>query len=531
MYKKTTALVMISLILLSLVVMPATAASDNNEKVPVLINFKNKPDAELVKAHGGNIKYEYKIVNAIAAELPQKAIDALSKNPNIDFIEPDAQAFMLEDNVPWGISQINAPEVQSTGLTGAGVKIAIVDSGVDYDHPDLAANYLGGYDFVNNDADPKDDNSHGTHVAGTILAPDNGIGVLGAAPEADFFALKVLDASGYCYYSDVAAAIDWAVENNADIVTMSLGGSSYSTTMQNACDNAYSKGVVIVAAAGNTGTSGVLYPAAYDTVIAVAATDSNNNRASWSTYGSQIELSAPGVSVYSTMPNSGYGYKSGTSMATPHVAGAIALLLSTDVTGTNLDIDNDGKWDPSEVRARLQSTSTDLGTTGKDDYFGYGLVNVLAAVEDFDVAAPVTEEPVDPPVEEPPVSEPPVEEPPVDETPTEPAPTVTMYVSSLDVTSDFTIKAKKHVFAWATAAVIVEDDGGKPVSGATISGEWSGVLTSSVIMVTDTNGFASVTTDNLKNPDGSFIFTVTDITMIGYEFDSSVGPSSDSASI
>lgn len=526
MYKKTTALVMITLILLSFLVMPASAASDNNEKVPVLINFKNKPDAELVKAHGGNIKYEYKIVQAIAAELPQKAVDALSKNPNIDFIEPDAQAFMLEDNVPWGISKINAPAVQSTGFTGNGVKVAIVDSGADYNHPDLAANYLGGYDFVNNDNDPKDDNSHGTHVAGTIVAPDNGIGVLGAAPEADFFALKVLDASGYCSYSDVAAAIDWAVSNNADVVTMSLGGSSYSTTMQNACDNAYNKGTVIVAAAGNSGGA-VLYPAAYDSVIAVAATDSNDVRASWSSNGPQVELSAPGVSVYSTMPNSGYGYKSGTSMATPHVAGAIALLLSTDISGTSLDADNDGNWDPAEVRARLQSTSTDLGATGKDNYYGYGLVNALAAVENLDVAAPVTEEPV----EEPPVTEPPVEEPPIDETPTEPAPTVAIFVSGLDVTSDFTIKAKKHVFAWAVATVTIEDEAGNPVSGATVSGEWSGVLTKSVIMVTDSNGIASVTSDKLKNPDGSFVFTVNDVTMNGYEFDSSTGPSSDSASI
>ena len=378
--KKTTLLVIIS-ILLSFLAMPAGAVQEdkNNEKVPVLINFKGKTNAELVKSHGGNIKHEYTIIPAIAAELPQKAIDALSKNPNIDFIELDGEAQILADEVPWGITRINATTAHSKGIKGTGIKVAVLDTGIDYTHPDLKANYIGGYDFVNKDNDPMDDHSHGTHVAGTVVAASNGIGLLGAAPQAKIYAVKVADKSGYCSYSNIIAGINWAVNNNANVITMSLGGTSSSSTLQSACDSAYSKGVVLVGAAGNSGGS-VIYPAAYSSVIAVSAIDSNNKITTWSCYGSQVEFAAPGVSIKSTMPKGLYGTKSGTSMATPHVAGAVALLMSTNVACTSYDTNKNGKWDPAEVRSRLQKTAIDLGSKGKDNYYGYGLVNANAAV-------------------------------------------------------------------------------------------------------------------------------------------------------
>jgi subtilisin len=503
-------------ILLSFMVAPASAVPSDNEKIPVLIQFKNKPDAQLVKANGGNIKYEYDVVPAIAAELPQKAIDALSKNPNVELIEQDAIAQITGETIPWGIERVNAPDTQALGFDGNGIKVAIIDTGVDYNHPDLTANYLGGYDYVNSDSNPMDDHSHGTHVAGTVLGIDNDIGVLGAAPNAGFYALKAADASGYVSYSDLIASIDWAVKNNADVITMSLGG-SYSSSLKTACDNAYANGVVVVAAAGNSGGS-VIYPAGYDSVIAVAATDSNDNRASWSSYGSQVELSAPGVSIYSTMPGSSYGYKSGTSMATPHVTGVVALLLNTDVAGTNLDLDNDGKWDPAEVRARLQETATDLGATGKDIYYGYGLVNSYAAVSNLDQA---------PAAEEPTTEEPATEEPADDttDTPTQDPvadPVVKIHFSDLTVDTSYTVKAKKHVFAYATATATVVDADGNPVSGATVSGDWSGLVSGSVSDVTDSNGVVTFKSSQLKNPLGDFIFTVSGITLDGYEYDSSL---------
>lgn len=508
-------------ILLSLSPLTASAKAEEKEKVPVLITFKGKTDADLVKANGGSVKHEYTIIPSIAAELPVKAVEALSKNPNIELIEPDIQAQILEDEVPWGTSRIKADSVQAIGFDGTGIKVAVVDSGIDYNHADLAANYLGGYDFVNNDADPMDDNGHGTHVAGTIAAADNGFGVVGVAPGAGIYAVKAIDATGYCYYSDVIAAINWAVNNDADIVTMSLGGTGYSSTFKNACDNAYASGVVVVAAAGNSG-SAVMYPAAFDSVIAVAATDYYDNRASWSCYGSQVELAAPGVSIKSTLLGGSYGSKSGTSMATPHVAGSVSLLLCTDVAGTPYDTDRDGKWDPVEIRSRLHTTATDLGAAGKDDYYGYGLVNAFAAVDGLNISVPGEDVPEESHTD------------PEDNgstvTPETPAPSTVMYVSNLEVTTDFSVKAKKHYFVWADAEVTVVDIDGNPVSGAIVTGDWSGLVTATVSGVTDANGVVILTSGQLKNPEGMFTFTVTDVTLGSYEYDSSQNPlSTDSA--
>jgi subtilisin len=513
--QKITLLVVLS-ILLSFLAVPAGAIQEDkdNEKIPVLINFKGKTNAELVKAYGGNVKHEYTIVPAIAAELPQKAIDALSKNPNIAFIEPDGQAQILADEVPWGITRINAVTAQSEGFTGTGIKVAVLDTGIDYNHPDLKANYLGGYDFVNQDNDPMDDHSHGTHVAGTVAAASNGIGVLGAAPQAGLYAVKVADSSGYCSYSNIIAGINWAVDNNADIITMSLGGTSSSSTLKSACDNAYSTGVVIVGAAGNSGGA-VIYPAAYSSVIAVAAVDSTNTRTSWSCYGPEVEFAAPGVSIRSTMPGGLYGSKSGTSMATPHVTGAVALLLSTDVAGTSYDANKNDKWDPAEIRSRLQNTATDLGATGKDNYYGYGLVDAYAAVTGLNIA-PATDDTsteADAPVEDDTSStdtEPEV----APTTPTE----ITMFVGSLTATKEYSTRGK-NVFGGAMATVKIVDQNGKAVPGVTISGSWSGLTSASVSGTTDSSGIAKFTSSQVKNPSGTFTFKVTGATCGGYVYD------------
>ncbi|TGC09205.1 S8 family serine peptidase [Methanolobus halotolerans] len=515
MTRKTITILIVLAILLSLSSMTASAKTNENEKVPVLITFKGTTDADLVKAHGGNVKYEYTIIPSIAAELPQKAIEALSKNPNIGIIEPDLQGQILEDEIPWGISRINADSAQTIGFNGSGTTIGVVDSGIDYNHADLAANYLGGYDFVNNDADPMDDNGHGTHVAGTIAAADNGFGVVGAAPGAGLYALKAVDETGYCSYSDIIAAINWAVDNDVDVITMSLGGTGYSSTLKNACDHAYANGIVIVAAAGNY-NSEVIYPAAYDSVIAVSATDYYDNKASWSCYGPEIELAAPGVSIKSTLLGGSYGSKSGTSMAAPHVTGAVSLLLCTDVAGTVYDTDSDGKWDPAEIRSRLHSTATDLGTTGKDDYYGYGLVNAFAAVDGLSLADPeenAPEEPLADPEEDDSTTSP--------ETPEFSEPSMVMYVSSLEVTTDLIVRGRKNYFVWGEAEMRIVDINGNNVEGATVTGDWSGLVSKTVSGVTDANGMVVISSDHLKNPEGEFIFTVTDVSLDGYEYDSS----------
>jgi len=295
--------------------------------VKVLIGFKQKPgpaEQALVKGVGGKIKYTYHLIPAIAASVPEVAIDALRENPNITHVELDSKVYTLDAELDdsWGVKRIGAGIVHAYNK-GTGVKLVIMDTGIDYTHEDLDANYAGGYDFVNGDDEPMDDHGHGTHVAGTVAAEDNDIGVVGVAPEAALYALKVLDETGGGYWSDVIAAIQWSVDNGMQVINMSFGGTGTSD-VEVACQEAYDAGILLVAAAGNSGNppgkgDNIGDPAGYTSVIAVAATDQNDKRASWSSTGPDLELSAPGVDINSTLLGGGYGEKSGTSMASPHV--------------------------------------------------------------------------------------------------------------------------------------------------------------------------------------------------------------------
>ena len=279
------------------------------------------------------------------------------------------------DTVPWGITHVKADQVWDLGNTGEGVTIAIIDTGIDYTHIDLASNYQGGYDWVNDDTDPMDDMGHGTHCAGIAAAAMNDVDVVGAAPDTYLVSLKVLNASGSGYYSDIAAAIEWCVNNDIDIASMSLSGPDNSRTLRNTCRAAYKAGVLLVAAAGNYGNAdgqgdNVRYPARYGSVIAVASINQNNVRSSFSSTGSTVELAAPGSSILSDRLHGGTLTKSGTSMACPHVAGVAALVIASGIT------------DAASVRDRLTSTAVDLGVPGVDTWYGYGLIEALAAVSD-----------------------------------------------------------------------------------------------------------------------------------------------------
>lgn len=370
--------------------------------VKVLIGFRKKPGAAqqaMVRGVGGKIKYTYSIVDAIAASIPEKAIEALQKNPNVRYVEADGIVYALDAELEnsWGVERIGAGIVHLDGNKGAGVKVAIIDSGVDYNHVDLTANFdtaLLGYDFVNDDDDPMDDAGHGTHVAGTVAAEDNGEGVVGVAPEAALYALKVLDETGRGYVSNIVAAIEWAIDpdgipktdDSMDIINMSLGGGAH-YTLEDVCQAAYDAGLLLVAAAGNNGNppgkgDNIIYPAAYESVIAVAATDKSDKRARWSSTGPYLELSAPGVAINSTLLGGGYGEKMGTSMASPHVAGVAALVWAA----------NPG-WLKGIVRDQLQDTADDLGATDWDPLYGHGLVNAVDAVgmtSADDLLGPVT---------------------------------------------------------------------------------------------------------------------------------------------
>ncbi|MHB8809025.1 MAG: S8 family serine peptidase, partial [Desulfobulbaceae bacterium] len=218
-------------------------------------------------------------------------------------------------------------------------------------------------------------NSHGTNVAGIIAAERNGTGTVGTAPEAEVYAVKVLDAAGFGSVSWVMAGIEWAVANNMRIINMSLAGTEDSQAFAEACTAAEEAGLLLVAAAGNTYGGAVTNPAAYGSVIAVTATDQADQPGYFSPAGPEVELAAPGVSVLSTARDNTYGALDGTSQAAPHVTGVAALILSAGIA----DIDGDGKADNRDVRRMLQETARDLGDPDQDTIYGYGLVNAAAA--------------------------------------------------------------------------------------------------------------------------------------------------------
>lgn len=357
--------------------------------VPVLVRFHKPPEqaqAELVKLRGGIVTRQFKIVPAFAAQLPAAAIAAMRKQPGVAAVELDLQFQAHDYATVWGVNRIQAPQVHSgewagdtpLPVRGTGVRVAVLDTGIDYNHPDLAANYRGGYDYVNNDNDPMDDHWHGTHVAGTIAALRDGVGAVGVAPRVDLYGLKVLSSSGSGSFSYVISALDWSINNNMQVLNLSLGSATDpGTTVRQAFDNAYAKGLVIVASAGNSGsgTDTVGFPAKYSSVIAVASTTSTDARSSFSSTGPAVEIAAPGSAIYSTDLGGGYYTASGTSMASPHVAGVAALTLAAGLA----DLNGSG-YANDEVRWTLQTSALDLGTAGRDELFGFGLVDASAAV-------------------------------------------------------------------------------------------------------------------------------------------------------
>jgi subtilisin len=312
-----------------------------------------------------------RVVPAVVADLTVSEVESLAGRDEVAYIEPDYRVYALEESLPWGVDRIDADLVHPY-FTGRGVRVAILDTGIDYHHPDLDDNYKGGHDFVNFDDDPMDDHYHGTVVAGIVAAEMNGLGVVGVAPEAHLYGVKVLDRRGQGFVSSVVAGIDWAIDNNMQIISMSLGGAR-SHAMQEACQGGYDAGLLLVAAAGNSGPargrSTVGYPAAYDTVIAVSATQEDDELAWFSSTGPEVEIAAPGVDIFSTAPDSQYRYMSGTSSACPHVTGVAALLFSAYPMLTN-----------GEVRELLGQYAEDLGPVGGDDMYGCGIVDAYAAL-------------------------------------------------------------------------------------------------------------------------------------------------------
>jgi serine protease len=487
----------------------STAWSAAAERVYVLFQPGAKAAASAaVAASGGRVHHEFDDLQAIAVSVPSAALTGLSRNPNVLAIEPDPERELFSNTststqtTPYGIDLVQATTVQTGGTIGANVKVGVIDSGVHRDHEDfqhlMTSNLLTGYpdgDYTNERTWHRDLLSHGTHVSGTIAAGNNTVGVVGVAPGAAIHMVKVFgDTGNWVHSSDLLDAARRAANAGSRVINMSLGGSRASRTERNGMDSLYQNGVLLVAAAGNDGTTSLSYPASYDSVISVAAVDANSMVAEFSQKNAQVELAAPGVSVLSTtsyieditllvdgtsyganhieyaarasataalvdgglatstnaawsgkvvlvqrgsisfadkvknvqasggvaciiynnvegelfatlgsasgwtipalgitqadgqvlltkvgrsttvtsafeQPASGYAKYDGTSMATPHVAGVAALLWSKYPQAT-----------VAQVRQALQTTALDLGADGRDNSYGYGLVQAQAAL-------------------------------------------------------------------------------------------------------------------------------------------------------
>ena len=332
-------------------------------------------------------EYEAPIVSL---SLTEEEIKALDTDPNVAAVEDDGEMYALEaaiappvalppthlavedqpsplaETIPVGVNQIRGPLAWGCSR-GKGIATAVLDTGIDGTHPDLAPNYRGGTSFVAGEPSPDDGNGHGTHCAGTIAAAINGTGVVGVAPEAPLYAVKVLSAGGSGNWSWLISGIDWCIKRRIRVLSMSLGGSGAPGALETMCNVAWNKGLLLIAAAGNTGGA-VGEPASYANVVAVSAIDSSNVIAGFSSRGPDVELCAPGVQVLSTLPGGGHGKLSGTSMACPHVSGAAALAWGGHRFSENVTI-----------RRLLAKTSDNLGMPGRDDLYGYGRVDAKQA--------------------------------------------------------------------------------------------------------------------------------------------------------
>ncbi len=497
---KNRFILIIILALLLLLLPDAIVLAAPAERVSILIGFDSPPgpnEEELIRGLGGNIKYTYKIIPAIAASVPQQAVQGLLRNPHVMAVEPEVfvKASDIELDNAWGVNHIGAGIVHDAGITGENINVAILDTGLDWTHPDLYQRMAGGYNFIAGNYNPFDDNGHGTHVAGIIAALDNDAGVVGVAPKVKLWILKVLDSTGTGSYFDIVRALDWATGNNiwgvvCQITNNSYGSAGYPGLMvEMAFEIAYSTwGQLHIAAAGNSGVpsgigDNVEYPARLSSVLAVAATGRNDARGYFSSTGPDVELAAPGVSITSTVPNGGYEVWSGTSMASPHVAGTAALVWASGITDTN----HDGFLN-DEVRLRLQGTAKDIGAAGKDNYYGLGLIDAAAACK-------ISPEPPPP----------------------SPTPDNAMAISSMSIAFK-TKKLQRTTYVNAIANITIKDAYGNVVSGATVSGHWEGATNDSDYGLTGSNGAVALSSDKIKNPasDTVFTFIVDNVTKDGW---------------
>ncbi len=389
----------------------AEVSTESHEQRIVVFKPDTTPADRVAGAlqSGGTLVRELRLIDAVVVRVAKSQLKAaedllkrradvlrIDEDPRINWLEsraaavrdvplPDVKSFLKEplrltgraaleapvpaQEIPWGITRVNAAGAWAA-TKGKGVKVGVIDTGIDYDHPDLKANIAGGWNAVDKTKpnEFKDDNGHGTHVSGTIAALDDNSGVVGVAPEASLYGIKVLDAGGSGTFSDVIAGMEWCVTNKMQVANMSLGASRGNDSLKAAVEAMAKGGVAVIAAAGNSGRA-VGYPAAYPQAIAIAASDATDKVAWFSSRGPEVALIAPGVNVKSTYMGGGYDSLSGTSMATPHVAGLAALAVAAK-----------GMSDTEALRAQLKAAATPLPGAPVEQQ-GAGLINAAKLVQ------------------------------------------------------------------------------------------------------------------------------------------------------
>jgi subtilisin family serine protease len=384
------------LLLLSLCLsLEAYGEESKSRKIVVFHDwFINESAQDSLLNKSGALKHKsLKLINGAAVDLSAQTEKVLEEKKEILRIDNDLTlcAFQTytqskkkgpnpqeDQEIPWNIFKVGA-HLAWTTTAGKTVRVAVCDTGIDLDHPDLVENIAGEVNLAKPNKSGDDDSGHGTHIAGVVAAVDNWIGVVGVGPNISLYAVKVLDHKGKGWLSDLIDAFDWCIANDIQVINMSFGTLEDNSSFQEAVRDVFSAGIVLVAAAGNRGEEGgeISFPARYPETIAVSAVDIYGNLASFSSYGAEIDLTAPGVEIKSTYENGMYEFMSGTSMSTPHVTGAVALLLTT-VPSDMYDINGNGFWDPAEVKLKLVRTAQDLGLDPVQQ--GAGLVRADEAI-------------------------------------------------------------------------------------------------------------------------------------------------------
>lgn len=351
------------------------SAEANDASDRVIISFKENIDYDLLEEMGAEIHEEFDAISAVSVTLPnEQLVQTASNDSSIEYVEENSIVTAAGQTTTWGYRTVKANTATSLGYTGKGVKIAIIDSGINSKHPDLKV--AGGVSKVENSSAFTDGNGHGTHVAGVIGAQNNSIGTVGVAPDSLIYSVKVLSANGVGTLEGVVAGIQWAIDQKVDIINMSLTTINDDKALRDIAQKAYEAGIVVIAASGNEREKGlyndVLYPARFSSVIAVGSVSKLNKLSYFSNYGASQELVAPGEGILSsftdskTTSNEDYAISEGTSVASPFVAGTFAQYMEAYPHLSNI-----------QLRETVKRAAVDLGVKGRDNTYGNGLVQSL----------------------------------------------------------------------------------------------------------------------------------------------------------